>query len=150
MDLTRRQFVVISVAAALTGCQTASSQREELVANLARGPIDAGPVNAFAAAGVYGQFRDSGFFLVRDGTRVFAQSSICTHRACGLRARAGGFLCPCHGSTFTLAGHVTRGPAQRDLPRYRIELDARSHVIVHTDQTIWPDQFSAPGVFIET
>ena len=79
--------------------------------------VDAGPAENYAADGVYENFRSQGFFLVRKGGRLFALSAICTHRRCKLKAEPDHtFYCPCHGSTFDPAGHVTEGPAKRDLP----------------------------------
>ena len=53
---------------------------------------------------------------------------VCTHLGCVPQKRAeegkalvgewwtGGFICPCHQSSFDYAGRVVRGPAPRDLP----------------------------------
>lgn len=53
---------------------------------------------------------------------------VCTHLGCVPRKRGeegkatvgawwtGGFVCPCHQSSFDYAGRVVRGPAPRDLP----------------------------------
>ncbi|MGK7915176.1 MAG: FAD-dependent oxidoreductase [Prochloraceae cyanobacterium] len=63
------------------------------------------------------------------GDRVFystAQSSeaislTCTHQGCTVQKQADGkFLCPCHGALYDRQGKVIRGPAQRDLPRFKI------------------------------
>lgn len=54
--------------------------------------------------------------LFRDAGGVYAISTVCTHLGCIVRAEAGGFKCPCHGSEYDLAGKVTRGPAPAALP----------------------------------
>src|SRR5689334_1100841 len=126
MGLSRREFVVLT-STALAGCGGSGPQAvRRLVA-----PVDAGPQSDYAADGVYRGFAGQGFFLVRHGGELVALSSVCTHRACRIKARAdGSFLCPCHGSTFDPQGHVEKGPATRDLPHYRITIDERRHVIV--------------------
>src|SRR5947209_10649229 len=126
MNLTRREFVILS-SAALAGCGgTGGEAVQRLVA-----PVDAGPEGDYAADGTYGACRGRGFFLVRRGGELAAISSVCTHRACRIKPRPdGSFFCPCHGSTFSPDGHVNKGPATRDLPHYRVTLDDRRHVIV--------------------
>ena len=63
-----------------------------------------------------------------------AISLTCTHQGCTVNetdvatagattvsARNNGqFLCPCHGAAYDQNGKVLRGPAQRDLPRFRV------------------------------
>ena len=67
--------------------------------------------------------RDNRMFVIKDDAGVFAQSAICTHLGCLVRAEPGedGFFCPCHGSRFSLDGRVLKGPARLPLPHYRIE-----------------------------
>jgi Rieske Fe-S protein len=58
--------------------------------------------------------------LYRDGQgEIHAVSSVCTHKACdvGWDERDQVWACPCHGSRFTPAGQVIRGPAVLPLPR---------------------------------
>ena len=113
MSVSRRQFLAVTLGA-LAGCQATNGIRsapgQERV-------VDAGPANRYRADGVYSAFRDQGFFLVcRDG-KLFALSAICTHKKCKVAAEPDhSFYCPCHGSTFDPGGHVTQGPARRDLP----------------------------------
>lgn len=38
-------------------------------------------------------------------------SALCPHLGCTVQPAGGGFACPCHGSTFTISGSVTQGPA---------------------------------------
>jgi Rieske Fe-S protein len=114
MIISRRQFLLLTAGLA-AGCQ-APRDNGPVMATAPR-LINAGPVSRYAADGVYRQFRDRGFFIIRQGDKLFALSSICTHRHCTLTAEADrSFSCHCHGSTFDPSGHVTEGPARRDLP----------------------------------
>lgn len=49
----------------------------------------------------------------------------CTHLGCVPNKRDGGWICPCHGSTYDESGRVTRGPAPRnlDVPPYQFVTD---------------------------
>jgi Rieske Fe-S protein len=40
------------------------------------------------------------------------------------------FYCPAHKSEFSYEGTVTAGPAKSSLPRYKISVDDKGHVIV--------------------
>ncbi len=107
------------------GCRSAVEESH------AARPVNAGPAGNYAADGVYGRYRDLGFFLVRKGDRLFALSAICTHRRCKLKAEADrSFRCPCHGSTFDADGHVTAGPAKRDLPVFTTSVDEQGNLVV--------------------
>lgn len=131
-NVNRRQFVVLtcSAAAAATGCSSQPPENAPVV--LRPASIDAGLAAAFAAEGVYDRFARQGFFVIRRGNDLFALSAICTHRTCKLRAEPDhSFYCKCHGSTFDPAGHVTDGPATRDLPVLPTTVDAQGHLIVH-------------------
>jgi Rieske Fe-S protein len=78
--------------------------------------VDAGPVGAYTADGVYQKFRSKGFFVIRRDGKLSALSSICPHRGCIVDAEKDHtFTCPCHGSTFDARGKVTEGPAKSDL-----------------------------------
>lgn len=146
MEVTRRHLIVLTAAAALAGC---ASVGDEGAPVFFRGPVDAGELAEYSHDGIFARFRDShGFFVVREDNHLFAQSAICTHRACKVRGIANGFLCPCHGSMFDVAGAVMRGPARRRLPRFAVEKDSRFHFIVHTDRFLSPNQFQSPAAFI--
>lgn len=54
-----------------------------------------------------------------------ALSARCTHLGCQVRPARNALICPCHGSSFSWEGEVLRGPAQKALPRYPVELRER-------------------------
>jgi Rieske Fe-S protein len=109
--MNRRQFLILATAcAAMANPEHASARGPEKL-------IDAGPLSKYSADGLYDGFHDLGFFVIRNGDKLIALSSYCTHRKCKLTAeRDHTFYCECHGSTFDPAGKVTQGPATRNLP----------------------------------
>jgi len=119
--ISRRQFLFLTAAALVTGCQAMAEQHKDSAngsaANHQERVVNAGPVSKYAADGLYDGFRDQGFYLVRKGDKLVALSAYCTHRKCKLEAESNrSFNCPCHGSTFDPNGKVTEGPAKHDLP----------------------------------
>ena len=55
-----------------------------------------------------------------------ALSAACSHQCCtvGYVKSTKGFLCPCHGSTFSATGQVTGGPAPTGLQKLSVCADA--------------------------
>lgn len=119
MSINRRQFLLLATATAACAamdCPVLAANGDSATGGPER-VIDAGPVGDFAADGVYDRFRDQGFFVIHKGGKLFALSSICTHRKFLLKAQPDcSFYCKRHGSAFDPGGHVTEGPAKRDLP----------------------------------
>ncbi|MBU6411757.1 MAG: Rieske (2Fe-2S) protein [Verrucomicrobia bacterium] len=128
MKISRREFLILTAMFA-AGCSSTSnavmsSAGKERIVN-------AGPVAGYAKDGVYAAFRSEGFFVIRRGEKLMALSSICTHRACKVKAEPDdSFYCPCHGSTFDAQGHVTHGPARRSLPDLQTRINADGHLLV--------------------
>jgi nitrite reductase/ring-hydroxylating ferredoxin subunit len=57
-----------------------------------------------------------GFLVARTGN---ALTSTCTHQACTITGfQNQQYICPCHGSAFTLAGTNVSGPAPRPLQTF--------------------------------
>ncbi len=56
--------------------------------------------------------------------KIVAFGPQCTHLACAYHweMEAGRFICPCHGSNFSIDGKVLAGPAARPLDRYLTKL----------------------------
>lgn len=126
--MNRRRFLKLT-ATTVTGSLSVAAT-DSFAAQQGR-VIDAGPASKYATEGLYGSFRDQGFFLVRKGTHLVALSAFCTHRRRKLAAEPNHSLyCNCHGSTFDLGGKVTAGPAKRDLPILPTVVDGRGHLLV--------------------
>jgi Rieske Fe-S protein len=124
MIISRREFLILTGTFA-AGCSAGAAFAEGAQV------INAGPASNYAADGVYGAFRNKGVFIVRRGDRLLALSAICTHKRCKLKAeRDSTFYCPCHGSTFDTAGHVTKGPARRDLPVFTTAVNESGQLLV--------------------
>lgn len=128
MQINRREFLILT-ATFVAGCSTM-----ENFGSLPIGTeqvVNAGPAGNYAADGVYTAFRNRGFFLVRRAGKLFALSAICTHKQCKLDAEPDRtFYCPCHGSTFDAEGHVTEGPARRNLPVFITFTDEQGQLLV--------------------
>ncbi|WP_193196842.1 FAD-dependent oxidoreductase [Nostoc sp. MG11] len=59
-------------------------------------------------------------FAMKSGSKE-AISLTCTHQGCTVQIAADGkFHCPCHGAVFTTDGKVVKGPAQRDLAKFKV------------------------------
>ena len=129
MNINRRHFLLsLTASMAAAGCETVDGNK------LSTGQpktVNIGSPGNYAADGVYRNYRNAGFFIVRQGDKLFALSSFCTHRKCKLSAEADrSFLCPCHGSTFDPNGHVTKSPARADLPVYPIVSNDHGELVV--------------------
>ena len=126
--LSRREFLVLAAGLA-GGCQTANKRSGTAMSR--ERIVHVGPASNYVAEGVYSGFRNQGFFVVRQGEKLFALSAICTHRKCALSAEPDhSFYCKCHGSTFDAGGHVTRGPANRDLPVLSAQTTPQGQLVV--------------------
>jgi Rieske Fe-S protein len=124
-SMNRRQFLLLAAA-----CAAASNPQSVHARSPAEQMIDAGLLSNYAAEGLYENFRDLGFYLIRKGDNLIALSSNCTHRKCRLKAEKDhSFYCKCHGSTFDPSGKVTEGPATRDLPAFPTK-NEKGHLLV--------------------
>ena len=54
----------------------------------------------------------------------------CTHKGCAVNETPAKFVCPCHGSEFSLKGEVLTGPAKEPLPSFIVTTDEMA-VLVH-------------------
>jgi cytochrome b6-f complex iron-sulfur subunit len=74
--------------------------------------------------------------IVREGDRMAAISTTCTHLGCIVSVAETGFACPCHGSHYDQDGNVTSGPAPKALPWFQVSLAPNGDLIVDKDTEI--------------
>ena len=74
--------------------------------------------------------------IVREGDRVAAISTTCTHLGCIVSLSETGFACPCHGSRYDQDGNVTGGPAPKPLAWYDVSLAPNGELMVDKDTEI--------------
>ncbi|MBK9168029.1 MAG: Rieske (2Fe-2S) protein [Bryobacterales bacterium] len=79
--------------------------------------------------------------VVREGDKIAAISTTCTHLGCIVGLSETGFACPCHGSRFDTDGHVTGGPAPRALPWYQVTLAPNGEIEVDKDAEVEPGSY---------
>ncbi len=74
--------------------------------------------------------------IVREGNKVAAISTTCTHLGCIVAPSLTGFQCPCHGSQFDVDGNVTGGPAPKALAWFQVSLTPSGELEVDKDNEI--------------
>jgi len=79
--------------------------------------------------------------VVRDGDRMAAISTTCTHLGCIVATSETGFACPCHGSHYDQDGNVTGGPAPKRLPWFQVRLAPNGELEVDKDIEIEPGNY---------
>jgi Rieske Fe-S protein len=50
--------------------------------------------------------------------------------------------CPAHGSRFDVNGKPTKGPADKALPRYAVQINTQKHLVIDTTQTFDSSRWS--------
>jgi cytochrome b6-f complex iron-sulfur subunit len=79
--------------------------------------------------------------IVREGNKLAAISTTCTHLGCSVGISDTGFSCPCHGSRYDQDGNVTGGPAPRPLPWYLVRLAPNGEIEVDKNVNIQPGTY---------
>lgn len=79
--------------------------------------------------------------VVREGNKMAAISTTCTHLGCIVGVADTGFACPCHGSRYDQDGTVTGGPAPKPLPWFQVTLAPNGELEVDTNIQIEPGTF---------
>ena len=79
--------------------------------------------------------------IVREGNRLAAISTTCTHLGCSVSISDTGFSCPCHGSRYDQDGTVTGGPAPKPLPWFKVSLAPNGEIEVDKNQQVDPGTY---------
>jgi nitrite reductase/ring-hydroxylating ferredoxin subunit len=102
-----------------------SSRRNSPSTNAEEEYLSIGAVDSYSP-GTVTAVPEGQFYLARleDGS-FLALSRTCTHLGCSLPwdSEAHKFICPCHGSTFDIAGEVLTPPATRGLDSYPLRIE---------------------------
>lgn len=87
----------------------------------------------FAALKTVGGFAYKGdIIIVRSSESAYiALSKVCTHQGCPVEFSSSGnnFVCPCHGSEYSISGTVTNGPATANLKQYSVKVTGNTLTI---------------------
>ena len=79
------------------------------------------------------QYTGGSLLAARTSAAVYyAMTAICTHQGCIINQYDSGskeFVCPCHGSTFSVTGSVTNGPASTALRQYLTSINGNQLII---------------------
>jgi len=75
-------------------------------------------------------------YLFHDENGYYAISAKCTHLGCIIKHTPDGFVCPCHGSRFTLDGHVISGSASKTLDWYAMSLAPDGQLVVDEGEKV--------------
>jgi cytochrome b6-f complex iron-sulfur subunit len=88
----------------------------------------------FATPVMAGAIHDRIIIVRTSDTEFTTVSQVCTHAGCSVKFNGtnNNLRCPCHGSTFSLNGAVTHGPAARPLKAYSNSFDSDQQVLTIT------------------
>jgi nitrite reductase/ring-hydroxylating ferredoxin subunit len=149
-NMNRREFLVTAATAAAVISLPVLQAHADPAPTAAQPPIDAGPLAAINQDGVVDTLaKKNKIFIIREDGKVYAATSICTHRGAPLTLTKDDLFCPKHKSHFSFYGTVTDGPAKKSLPRYAVSTDANGHLIVDTSKQFSESQWDDPASFVK-
>jgi nitrite reductase/ring-hydroxylating ferredoxin subunit len=144
MQMTRRQFVVVTTTTAACAACACGDAADALAADAPAAPAPAGTSFDVGTTADFNLF-----FVVRNGGKLYAPSAKCTHKGCGVKQKAGTLACPCHDSSFDLMGIPKGGPAKTSLIRYAITKTAEGRIIVDKSKQFDEKQWDDPAAFVK-
>jgi cytochrome b6-f complex iron-sulfur subunit len=152
MDLTRRDFV--AAAAVTAACAVCSSTASAAPDDPGPAPLpdttfDAGPVKDLKEGPNMEHSRTNETIIVKNGNKVFAETSICSHKKCHVKPDPSGdhFKCPCHPSQYSFDGKVLHGPAKVALVHYGVSIKG-GNLIVDKTKTFDDTKYDAEGASV--
>ena len=81
------------------------------------------------AVGGHINITDDIMLIRMDESKFLAISTICRHKGCTVELEGDKFVCPCHGSEYTITGKVTQGPSKANLITYETTFDSQKGTI---------------------
>ena len=156
-ELNRRDFLA---AAAVASCACALDCPFALAADAPQdtSPVDIGTAADFPKDGPYDKFakKPAALIVVRDKGKLYALTSVCTHKSKQLKVDGGEIVCTAHDSPFdnqgvpkpkTKDGDET--PAKKPLVRFAIKRNPDGHLIVDRSKTFDKAQWNDPASFVK-
>ena len=128
--VSRRAFLAQSAAAAFLAACGDGDIGGAVITN----PVTSTTITVSA----FPRLATAGTLVLIDGLRAvkrtgassfLALSRACTHQGTPVELSGTGFLCPNHGSQFDNDGHVTVGPADRNLPVLATTYDPATDIL---------------------
>jgi nitrite reductase/ring-hydroxylating ferredoxin subunit len=161
-ELNRRDFLAAAAAMA-TACALCGSVAQadddhpawQAAKDLPPEKFDAGKRDEFPKDSGSDKFAlDHQILITHKDGKIIALTAVCTHKKALLKlADNGEYVCPRHGSRFTLEGDPTpkpngrMGPAHDPLVHYAIRINDDHHIIVDTgtsfDKDKWDDEHAS-------
>ncbi len=137
-EMTRRRFLVLApvalgaIPAVLNGCGGSSGSSVDGTVAVQNGQATLSfsqfpKLGSVGGAAVIEVNSGGSYIVIRTGvSTASALSAVCTHAHClvGYQAGDGKLICPCHGSEYSTAGTVLRGPAIESLATFPATVDA--------------------------
>lgn len=97
--------------------------------------------SALATVGGTVMLDDDNMLIRTSQTQFLAVNLICRHKGCTVELQGDKFVCPCHGSEYTLEGKVTSGPAKSNLRTFEAIFDSdKSTVTVKMGSSDKPEK----------
>lgn len=136
---TRREFVLRARALTAGVCclgasalwSACSATRESAASRITYTETPDGisiPASAFASENpviLQTKKYEEPVFIAREPDGSYrALRMYCTHKGCEVKAGKDKFVCPCHGSLFSLTGEVLKGPSKDPLPSLPVSVEA--------------------------
>jgi len=118
--------LLAGVAGIASGCTPPARSFRAPAGPVARIPLDRYP-ELLQPGGIIKVWRQEDhrqrtvYLRAGEGGTYQGISGTCTHQGCTVDPAAGGFLCPCHGSSYDRDGQNTGGPARRPLAHFPAE-----------------------------
>jgi cytochrome b6-f complex iron-sulfur subunit len=115
--------------------------------------IKVGFPSDFEEGKVTDRFKEKHAWVVKNGGKIYALSTTCTHLGCtpNWLEREQKFKCPCHGSGFYISGINFEGPAPRPLERWAVSLGDDGQIVVDMSRKFQQErgEWTNPESFIK-
>jgi cytochrome b6-f complex iron-sulfur subunit len=150
MELSRKKGVArrrVLIWGLVLACAAVAGKLAGISLAFLRPPQKKGTFGGLVNAGSLGEIPEAGsaprlvpqgrFWLVHGENGLRAIYNSCTHLQClfGWDEEKNVFICPCHGSEFSRAGKVQKGPATRDLDCFPLRLvDDQEEVVRQVEE----------------